>query len=50
MVDQDKFPDGMKALADKIHDKGLLFGLYSSSGSNTCQGRSGSHGYETQDA
>ena len=40
----------MKGLADKIHEMGLLVGLYSSSGSKTCQGRSGSHGFETQDA
>ena len=50
IIDQDNFPSGMKGLADKIHDMGLLFGLYSSSGSKTCQGRSGSHGFETQDA
>ena len=27
-----KFPDGIKGLADKIHDMGLKFGIYSSAG------------------
>ena len=44
------FPSGMKALADYIHSKGLKFGLYSSIGEKTCQGRSGSGGREYQDA
>jgi len=32
------FPNGMAALADYVHDRGLKFGLYSSAGSHTCQG------------
>jgi alpha-galactosidase len=44
-----KFPD-MKALADYVHSKGLLFGLYSAPGPTTCGGYPGSYGYETQDA
>ncbi len=44
------FPSGMKALADYIHSKGLKFGIYSSIGEKTCQGRSGSGGREYQDA
>ena len=32
------FPDGMAALADYVHDRGLQFGLYSAAGSHTCQG------------
>ena len=47
---QDKFPSGMKALADYIHHKGLKFGIYSCAGSQTCGGEPGSYGYETQDA
>lgn len=31
---KDKFPSGMKALADYIHSKGLLFGVYSDTGDN----------------
>jgi alpha-galactosidase len=31
-----KFPSGMKALVDYIHNKGLKAGIYSDAGSNTC--------------
>lgn len=48
--DPAKFPSGMKALADYVHSKGLLFGLYSCAGSYTCQGRPGSRGHQFQDA
>ncbi len=48
--DPDKFPSGMKALADYIHSKGLKFGLYSDAGTKTCKGLPGSRGYEYQDA
>ncbi|KAJ3103155.1 hypothetical protein HDU97_010363 [Phlyctochytrium planicorne] len=44
------FPSGMKALADYIHSKGLKFGLYSSAGTFTCQGRPGSLRHEYEDA
>jgi len=43
------FPD-MKALTDYIHSKGLRAGLYTSPGPLTCQGYSGSYGYEKLDA
>ncbi|MBN1302455.1 MAG: glycoside hydrolase family 27 protein [Melioribacteraceae bacterium] len=46
----DRFPSGMKALADYIHSKGLKFGIYSDAGWKTCGGRPGSRGYEYQDA
>ena len=45
-----KFPGGMKALADYIHDKGLKFGIYSCAGDKTCGGEVGSYGYEEDDA
>jgi len=48
--DPQRFPSGMKALADYIHSKGLKFGLYSDAGTLTCQKRPGSRGYEFQDA
>lgn len=48
--DATRFPSGMKALADYIHDKGLKFGIYSDAGYFTCGGRPGSHGHEYQDA
>jgi len=44
------FPSGIKALADYVHSLGLKFGLYSDAGTETCGGRPGSLGYETQDA
>ena len=50
VADPRRFPDGMKALADYVHSKGLLFGLYSDAGSKTCQGRPGSNGFEAEDA
>jgi alpha-galactosidase len=48
--DPQRFPSGMKALADYIHAKGLKFGLYSDAGWKTCGGRPGSRGHEYQDA
>ncbi|MCD4773467.1 MAG: glycoside hydrolase family 27 protein [Bacteroidales bacterium] len=50
IIDPDRFPSGMKSLADYIHSKGLKFGIYSDAGIKTCQGRPGSRGYEFQDA
>lgn len=44
------FPSGMKSLGDYIHNAGMKFGLYSSAGTNTCQGRAGSLNYEQIDA
>ena len=50
IADPEKFPSGIKALADYIHSKGLKFGIYSDAGRGTCQNRPGSRGYEFQDA
>ena len=50
VVDKDRFPNGMKDLADYIHSKGLKFGIYSCAGTKTCQGRPGGFGHEYQDA
>lgn len=44
------FPDGMKALADYVHSKGLKLGLYGDSGVMTCEFHPGSQGYEMRDA
>jgi alpha-galactosidase len=49
-ADPERFPSGIKALADYVHSKGLKFGLYSDAGSLTCGGRPGSAGHESQDA
>lgn len=48
--DYDKFPNGMAAVADDIHDLGLKFGMYSSAGVYTCGQYAGSLGYEDIDA
>lgn len=50
IADPVKFPGGIKALADYVHSKGLLFGIYTCAGSKTCAGRPASLGYEYQDA
>ncbi len=50
VVDKDRFPHGMKYVADYIHSKGLKFGIYSCAGSKTCAGRPGGRGHEFQDA
>ncbi|HYD51312.1 MAG TPA: glycoside hydrolase family 27 protein [Gemmatimonadaceae bacterium] len=48
--DPQRFPSGMKALADYVHAQGLRIGIYSDAGDKTCGGRPGSRGYESQDA
>lgn len=48
--DEERFPSGMKALADYVHSKGLRFGLYSAAGVRTCCNKPGSFGYEYVDA
>jgi alpha-galactosidase len=50
VADKEKFPHGIKYLADYIHEKGLKFGIYSCAGSKTCAGRPGGRGHEFQDA
>ena len=50
IIDKNKFPSGIKALADYVHSKGLKFGIYSDAGTKTCAGRPGSKGYEEIDA
>ena len=48
--DPKKFPSGMKALADYVHSKGLLLGIYSDAAQLTCAGYTASYGFEEQDA
>lgn len=50
VADPQKFPHGMKAVADYVHSKGLKFGIYSCSGTHTCAGYPGSFEHEFQDA
>src|SRR6185295_12305836 len=35
-ADRERFPSGMRALADYIHGQGLKFGIYSDAGRTTC--------------
>lgn len=48
--DPAKFPHGMKALADYVHDLGFLFGMYSCAGVRTCAGYPSSFDHEFVDA
>jgi alpha-galactosidase len=48
--DPNKFPNGMKALADYVHSKGLKLGIYLDRGTETCGHFPGSYGHEVQDA
>jgi alpha-galactosidase len=50
VADPEKFPSGMKHLADTMHQMGFKFGLYNCAGSKTCGGFPGSMGHEYQDA
>lgn len=45
-----KFPGGMKVLADYVHAKGLKLGIYSDASEKTCGGEVGSYGHEADDA
>lgn len=49
-ADPVKFPHGMKAVADYVHQKGLKFGMYSCIGNLTCAGYPGSFEHEFIDA
>jgi alpha-galactosidase len=45
-----KFPNGIKAVADYVHSKGLKIGIYESAGTATCAGFAGSLDHEQADA
>lgn len=49
VADPVRFANGMKALADYVHGKGLGFGLYTDAGTLTCQERPGSLDHEARD-
>ncbi len=50
LADPGTFPDGIKAVADYVHARGLKLGVYSDHGLETCAGKPGSYGYEYLDA
>ncbi|KAK4150805.1 family 27 putative glycoside hydrolase [Chaetomidium leptoderma] len=47
--DPSKWPNGIKAVTDQIHNMGLKFGLYGCAGQKTCAGYPGSEGHEASD-
>ena len=49
VADPAKFPNGMKAVGDYLHRRGLLFGIYEDRGRLTCQGLAGSYKHEQAD-
>ena len=49
-VDLDRFPHGMKWVAEQMHSRNLLYGMYSSSGEMTCARYEGSLDHEQDDA
>jgi alpha-galactosidase len=49
VADPDRFPSGIKALADYVHNKGLKLGVYTDAGRLTCEKRPGSYEHEAQD-
>ncbi|KRT82542.1 hypothetical protein AMK59_3795 [Oryctes borbonicus] len=48
--DPDRFPSGIKALADYVHSIGLKFGIYEDYGTKTCAGYPGIIGHLETDA
>lgn len=50
IADHIKFPNGMRAVSDYVHAKGLKFGMYSCAGTRTCAGYPGSFDHEFLDA
>ena len=49
-ADPAKFPDGIRAVADYVHARGLKLGIYEDVGTQTCAGYPGSYGHVQQDA
>jgi alpha-galactosidase len=45
-----RFPHGMRALADYLHQRGFKFGIYNCAGAMTCAGYPGGRDHEAQDA
>ncbi|XP_050821034.1 alpha-galactosidase A isoform X2 [Gopherus flavomarginatus] len=48
--DPERFPSGIRKLADYVHSKGLKLGIYGDVGNKTCAGFPGSYGYYDLDA
>lgn len=50
VADPDRFPNGIKSLADYVHGKGLKLRIYGDMGEITCAGYPGTLGHEKTDA
>jgi len=50
VADPERFPSGIPALADYMHQRGLKLGIYGDAGTHTCGGYAGTWGYEELDA
>jgi alpha-galactosidase len=50
VADPERFPSGIKALADYVHSAGLKLGIYSDAAELTCAGWPGSYRNEERDA
>ncbi|XP_032628029.1 alpha-galactosidase A isoform X2 [Chelonoidis abingdonii] len=48
--DPERFPSGIRKLADYVHSKGLKLGIYGDVGNKTCAGFPGSYGHYDLDA
>lgn len=49
-INAEKFPRGIKYVADYLHERGFRLGVYSDASRYTCGGVCGSYGYEEIDA
>ncbi len=45
-----RFPNGLRAVGDYLHDKGMQFSLYTNVAEKTCASAFGTYGYEKTDA
>lgn len=50
IADKNKFPSGIKSLADYVHARGIKLGIYSDAAPLTCAGYTASLNFEEQDA
>ncbi len=49
-INEEKFPRGIKYVADYLHERGFKLGIYSDAADRTCGGVCGSYGFEETDA
>lgn len=49
-ANEKRFPNGIKAVSDYVHQQGMKFGLYTDAAERTCANAYGSYGFEKIDA